>query len=512
MKQKKSVMLVVGLLALLLAFGPLVGCGTQAGGSASGDQSAAASEEATETTETTEATDSTTTKEAPEATESTTSTYASAWQPRDGYTLTQVVAMSRHNLRAPQAKDMETLTNSTPHDWVTWSSNGSELTVKGGVAETIMGEFFRKWLENEKLIPENYIPGEGEVRFYANPRQRTLATTQFFSSGMLPVANVDIEYHGAYDERDPVFKPRFGYVNEAYKKDATEQIAELGGDKGLAGIDADLQDSYDLIEEVLDYQNSAAFKSGEANSLTTGDSTYEIAMDEEPTLAGSLKAANKLSDALSLQYFEADTLTDAAFGMELTPDQWKQITAVKNAYGDRRYASKLVSVNCAHLLVEEISNELGKDGCRFSFMCGHDSNQSSLLHALGVTDYELPDTIETKTPIGGKILFEVWQNAAGEQFCNIRYVYATTDQVRNLNLLSLQQTPASYDLEFEGLTRNADGLFALADVQQLLADTLDAYDQLALDYPDDAEGEVEELEVEGAEEPVVEEVELDQAA
>ena len=146
-----------------------------------------------------------------------------------------------------------------------------------------------------------------------------------------------------------------------------------------------------------------------------------------------------------------------------------------------------MSVDCAHLLVSEIADELGKDGRRFSFLCGHDSNQSSLLHALGVTDYDLPDTLETKTPIGGKILFEVWESKKGEQLCNIRYVYATTEQVRNLDLLSLENAPASYDLEFEGLERNADGLYSLADVQKLLTDTKAAYDQLAVDYPEEVE-------------------------
>jgi glucose-1-phosphatase len=499
MKQRKNAMLIVSLLAMLLAFGPLAGCGQQSTGTTGGTESSTAtseeaSEQAAETTGTTEAAQS---EESAEATDdaNASSTYASAWQPRDGYTLKQVVAMSRHNLRAPQEKDMEVLAQSTPHEWVAWSSNGSELTVKGGVAETIMGEFFRKWLENEQLIPQNYIPGEGEVRFYANPRQRTLATTQFFSSGMLPVANVDIEYHGDYDTRDPTFKPRFSFVSDSYTEAATDEIASLGGDEGLAGIDKDLQENYDLIAQVLDYQNSPAYKSGDAKDLKVGDFAYEIATDEEPSVSGSLKEANKLSDALSLQYFEADDLADAAFGTELTLDQWKQITAVKNAYGDRRYNSKLVSVNCAHLLVSEIADNLGKDGLRFSFLCGHDSNQSSLLHALGVKDYELPDTIETKTPIGGKIMFEVYENASGEQFCNIRYVYATTEQVRNLELLSLEQTPASYDLEFEGLTRNADGLFSLADVQKLLADTVAAYDQLAVDYPEEAESEEAELDL-----------------
>ena len=134
-----------------------------------------------------------------------------------------------------------------------------------------------------------------------------------------------------------------------------------------------------------------------------------------------------------------------------------------------------------------MANELCKDGRKFTFMCGHDSNQSSLLHALGVTDYELPDTIETKTPIGGKILFEVWENEKGEKFCNVRYAYATSEQVRNLDMLTLAAPPASYDLNFDGVSRNSDGLYALADVQKLLTDVTAAYEKLPADYPAPAE-------------------------
>ena len=490
MKKRSGNMLLAGVLSAVLAFGPLVGCGAQSGTTTSGSE--ASTEVVEETTEETteQAADDPTAADASfelAAAPVTGTTYQEKWEPREGYTLKQVVAVSRHNLRAPQEKDMESLSQSTPHSWIPWSSNGSELTVKGGVAETIMGEFFRKWLEREGLIPQNYIPEEGAVRFYANPRQRTLATTQFFSSGMLPVANVDIEYHGEYDSRDPTFKPRFGYVSDSYTEAATAEVAAWGDDAGLAGVDADLQENYDLIEEVLDYQNSAAYQAGDTQDLVTGETGYTVELDEEPGVTGSLKVANKLSDALTLQYYEADDIADASFGMPLTYEQWQKIAAVKNFYGDWRYNSKLVGVDCARLLVAEVRDELGKDGRVFSFLCGHDSNMSSLLHALGVTDYELPDTLETKTPIGSKIVFDVWENEAGEKFCNIHFVYATTDQVRNLVLLSFENAPASFDLEFEGLTRNADGLYKLEDVQKLLADTAAAYDQLAVDYPEEAE-------------------------
>ena len=45
-----------------------------------------------------------------------------------------------------------------------------------------MGQYFRLWLENEGLFPENYIPRDGAVRFYANGLQRTQATAHYFSS------------------------------------------------------------------------------------------------------------------------------------------------------------------------------------------------------------------------------------------------------------------------------------------------------------------------------------------
>ena len=458
---------IVALVATLCVACSVFGCGGVNSSSGGGSSSAAADQSSASTA----ATDATAS-----------SSYADAWKKRDGYTLKQVVAVSRHNLRAPQDKNLEELEKSTTHKWIEWTAAGSELTTKGGVAETIMGEFFRKWLEDEELIPQNYIPEEGAVRIYANPRQRTLATAQFFSSGMLPVANVKVEYNGEYDSRDPVFMPRFGYVSDSYTEAATKEIAAQGGDQGLAGLDADQQKNYDLISEVMDYKNSEAYKESNKD-LKVGDAGYKIELDKEPSVSGSLATANVFSDALVLQYYEAPSPKDAAFGKELTYDQWKQIASPKDVYGNGRYNSKLVGVDCARLLAGEVANELGKDGRKFTFMCGHDSNQSSLLHALGVTDYELPDTIETKTPIGGKILFEVWENEKGEKFCNVRYAYATSEQVRNLDMLTLSTPPASYDLNFDGLNRNADGLYTLADVQKLLTDVTAAYEKLPTDYP-----------------------------
>ena len=480
--------LFVSMLALILA----VGCSPAQSGATSSATSATSADSAAS-----DGADSSASDVSPASTSSATAAdaqdpYAVAWAKRDGLTLKQVVAVSRHNMRAPLSTSGSVLAEATTHEWVDWTAEGSELTLKGGAAETIMGEFFRTWLEDEGLFPSNYMPEDGAVRIYANPRQRTLSTAAYFSTGLLPVGNVQVEYHGEYDSRDPVFKPRFTYLSDTYSEAATAELAKNGGKDGIAGLGGDLQESYDLIMEVLDFQNSPAAKSGEYAPLKAGDTKLtEFALDKEPKLEGSLDLGNQLSDALILQYYQAPDAVTAAFGKELTWEQWLQIAAPRNEYGDLRFDSDLVAVDCAHLLVEEVKSELGKEGRRFTFMCGHDSNMMSLLHALGVKHYELPDTLELQTPIGGKILFEVWEGTDGTKYANIRMAYATSEQVRDLDLLSLGHAPASYDLEFESIQRQANGLYLLSDVEKLFDEKIALYNSL----PETCPQSVEEVEL-----------------
>ena len=58
------------------------------------------------------------------------------------------------------------------------TSPSSQLSQRGGVLETEMGQFFRKWVVSAGLLPDNYRPQDGEVLFYANSRQRTFTTAK----------------------------------------------------------------------------------------------------------------------------------------------------------------------------------------------------------------------------------------------------------------------------------------------------------------------------------------------
>ena len=89
--------------------------------------------------------------------------------------------------------------------------------------------------------------------------------------------------------------------------------------------------------------------------------------------------------------------------------------------------------------------------------------------------YSAPGAIETKTPIGGKILFQKFRGQDGRMYADIWLVYATADQLRDMSILSLQHPPMAVQLHLKGLTPNTDGLYLFTDVQNRFADAFRQY-------------------------------------
>lgn len=397
---------------------------------------------------------------------------------KEKYTLKEVVILSRHNIRSPLSDNGSALGKLTPHRWTNWSAASSELTLRGGVLETMMGQFFRKWLVSEGLFTENYVPNADEVNFYANSMQRTIATAQYFSSGFMPVANVAVRHRYAPSKMDPVFFPRLTKVSEAFCSDAMNQIAAMGGKKGIRGINEGLEDSYRIIADVLDLKDSPACKSGETCAFDDYDTQIILKKGEEPAMKGSLKLANSASDAFILQYYEEADAQKAAFGHDISISDWEKIARIKDVYGDVLFTAPVVAYNVDHPLLVYMNDELNSDARKFTFLCGHDSNIASVNAALEVEDYELPSSIEKKTPIGSKLVFEKWIDKSGNEFVAINLVYQTTEQLRNIEMLDLDHSPMVYQLQLKGLKLNADGLYSFEDVNGRFEKAIAAYDDI----------------------------------
>ena len=401
------------------------------------------------------------------------------------YTLDKVVVLSRHNIRSPMSGSGSLLGELTPHSWFSWTSAPSELSVRGGTLETSMGQYFRQWLEEEGLFPENFQPEDGAVRFYANSKQRTIATSTFFSAGLLPVWDTPVERHAAYDTMDPVFSPNLTFTSPSYEQDVISQISEMGGEAGLDGIQAELQDALVLLMDVTDMEDSAGYPSGVYGDLLNDQTELLIEEGKEPGMNSPIKTAASMADALTLQYYEERDAVKAAFGHELTEDDWRLMHSIVDVYTDMLFTAPLVSVNVAHPLLEELRAELLAEGRAFSFLCGHDSNVVSVLAALGVEDYTLPNTVEPKTPIGVKLVFARYLTPENEAWYTVSLVYQSTQQLRDLSLLSLDNPPMQQFLRFKGAEMNSDDMIAEDDLLALFDDAISAYDTLVESYSDE---------------------------
>lgn len=394
------------------------------------------------------------------------------------YKLKEVVILSRHNIRSPLSTNGSALSKMTPHEWTNWSSAASELTLRGGVLETEMGQFFRKWTIETGLFKDNYVPTIDEVNVYANSMQRCIATAQYFSGGFMPVANLRVNHRYVPSKMDPIFFPRLTKSTEAFRTEAMKQINAMGGKEGLVGINKSLKESYDLIAKVLDMKQSEYYKKGEIKDFVNNDTQITLELNQEPGMKGSLKNANSASDAFILQYYEEPDGMKAAFGHKLTTEDWTKIAKVKDVYGDVLFTAPIVAVNVAHPLLQYMYDELNDKDRKFTFLCGHDSNIASVDATLGVEEYSLPNSIEKKTPIGSKLVLEKWVDAAGKAYIAVNLVYQSTDQLKQMSLLDLQHAPQVFSLKLKGLNQNTDGLYTFEDVNARFLQAIRAYDDI----------------------------------
>ncbi len=387
------------------------------------------------------------------------------------YQLKEVVVMSRHNIRSPLSSGAG-YQRVTPHKWFAWSSPGSQLSLRGGVLETAMGQFFRKWIVNEGLLPDNYRPEGDEVLFYANSRQRTFATAKYFSAGFLPFANVEITHKYNEDKMDPVFTPQFTKMNDKYRQQVISEIQALHG--GPQAWMTSVQPTLTLMEQVLDMEHSPAAKNDTVH-FTYDDTQFKIEKGDEPRMTGGYTLANSAADALVLQCYESESLT--AFGKELTTEQWRAICGLKEVYDGLLFTTHSAAVNLAYPLVSRIREELQKDDRKFMFLCGHDSNLASIGAALRMKFPETEQAFELHTPIGSKLVFEKWTDGS-EDYVAINLVYQTVSQLQGRQLLTLDTPPMVKSVTIEGLTANSDGLYRLSDIDGRLADAMSEYDAI----------------------------------
>lgn len=404
---------------------------------------------------------------------------------QQGLKLEKVTVVSRHSVRAPLESYLNTLDEMTGdgYHWTRWSVPGSNLTLKGGALETLFGEYFRLWLNEEHFHLDS-----ADVYIGASSKQRTIATARAFTAGMLPLMNVPVNYkvddNGKVGYLDPDYLPLLNdhcmpegnFDIKAFKAEAYRELGELEAP------------SYTFLEKVLRMKRSNYARTHDIKHF---DDNIKVCLEFhdqngnllEPTLKGGLKDANMASDAFILQYYEMENARDAAFGRRLCFNDWKRLAYIKDYYGEILFTkAPIISVNISHCMLKRIQSEMRPEGHKFAFLCSHDSMMAAMLSALRVTPYELPNTIETQTPIGFKALFEQWTEADTpnpKRYVRVRLLYQSTEQIRKTEPMDLSNPPMSYELSFTGLEKAPNGLYDYDDFMRHLQKSIDAYNATA---------------------------------
>lgn len=388
--------------------------------------------------------------------------------------LERVTVVSRHSVRAPLEQYLNTLDEITGdgYQWTRWSVPGSHLTLRGGALETLFGEYFRLWLDEEDFELDST-----DVYFGASSKQRTIATARAFAAGMLPLMTVPVDYKvkadGSIGYLDQDYLPLLNdrcttdgiFDTVAFKIEAYRELGELQAP------------SYAYLEKIL------RMKQHFDNTMGVNLYFYKGVNIQEPQMVGGLNKANMASDAFILQYYEMENARAAAFGRRLSFGDWKKLAYIKDYYGEVLFTkAPIISVNISHCMLQRIQSEMAPEGHRFAFLCTHDSMIAAVLAALRVDDYELPNTIEVKTPIGFKLVLEQWVETEGDnpqKYVNARLVYQSTEQIRLMEPMDLSNPPMSYELSFAGLEKAPNGMYLYEDFMRHLQKSIDAYEATA---------------------------------
>ncbi|XP_026734794.1 uncharacterized protein LOC113498848 [Trichoplusia ni] len=367
--------------------------------------------------------------------------------------LDQVLILSRHNVRTPLTDSLEKY---TPKPWPKWNESAGILTQKGALLEGIMGKYISEWLDNEDLIEG--CPEQKEVLIYANTKSRTIATAQAFVDSAFQNCNVTVRHLEDLTVFDPVFLPIVHNNSEIFSN-------QIGEEMRAKIKDLNLTESYSELAKILKIEEADICKSLYLCDLNIAQTEVVLEVGEEPNVSGPLFIGNAIVDAFIMSYYEGMPLEDVAWGQIQTPEQWELLAKISKENQNVRFNLTLGSKDIAGPLIKYMYNIFEDKSPKFTMLVGHDSNLNSVIRALEFKPFKLSEQFEPY-PIGGKLMFQKWVDSTNE-YLKIEYLYPSTSQLRNAEILSLSHPPKKVLLELKDCKTDSNGFCLFSDFMKL---------------------------------------------
>ncbi|CAH2101733.1 unnamed protein product [Euphydryas editha] len=373
-----------------------------------------------------------------------------------GHELTQVVILSRHNIRTPLTVNLERL---SPNVWPIWDQQAGYLTAKGARLEEHMGEYISKWLKKENLLSEN-CPDENSVYTYANGLQRTRNSAKAFVRGAFRSCNVTVHSINS-DKMDPTFHPILRNTSNVLRnviiKEMQEKLNKL-----------ELNQSYRDLEEIIDLENSDLCKKDNVCSFVNTKDVIYYEIGEEPNVEGPLAYGNSIVDSFIMSYYEGMPLDKVGWGKITTTKKWESLAKITKENQNIRFNYSILAKEVAKPLINYIKELFDNENApKFTLLHGHDSNLNSVMAAIGFKYYVLPDQYE-HTPIGGKLILQKWHDKELEiDLLKVNYVYQTVEQLRE-GIKATDESPLWCEMEISGCPIDENGYCHWEDFMNIL--------------------------------------------
>ncbi|QIQ21033.1 histidine-type phosphatase [Zophobihabitans entericus] len=394
--------------------------------------------------------------------------------------LEQVVVLSRHGIRSPLPQTKALLETITTHQWMPWQVKSGYLTQKGGLLEAYFGAYFRQWLDQRQLITLGQAISGQDVFVYSNSLQRTVATAQYFSTGAFAGEDVTVKHRYPIERMDPIFNPQIRDSRQEILMQIQQDIASQAGiSESIERLNDELHSAYQIIEKILNYSASDYRQKHGYEQFIHIPTSLSVISKEQPDIYGPINIATAVADAFILQYYEGVPESQIAWGNIQSQEEWKQLADIKNRYMDILFQSPFTATHLAMPLMHAIDGlfNSGNVPSKFTFLVGHDSNIASLLTALKFSSYQLPGQLES-TPIGGKVVLQRWRDSKTQQvYFKAEYIYQTMQQIRQAEVLDLQNPPHSVNLLLSGVSESIPGFYHWQDFTHRLKQTLQPLDE-----------------------------------
>lgn len=401
------------------------------------------------------------------------------------YKLVKVVVVGRHHVRSAAISKGER--RITPHQWHKWNVADGNLTERGAALEKQMGIFFSQWIAGEHLLNLSTPSSADSVYLYANSMPRTIETGQNFAEGFMPSTHLAVNYNSkSMGSMDSVFFDMDFKISDTFKSKAKAELEYGCGEGGFAEAIRHLKDDAATLAEVLDISKAPSCTQGDTCSFHFENPSLYLHYKWMPRISGgNIYLAQLAASNLILQYYDMPESEGSIFGHAITDEQLCAIGRVKDMWCHLSMGFPSVGRDICHNLLREIRKDMADSNKKFIYLIGHDSNMAGLTGALEVKEYNLEGTPECKTPLGGKIVFEIWEDSSGEAYVGLNYVYQNIRQIMKTESLNIENPPMVTMLEIEGLRNNSEGLYKLEDFSNHLDKAISEFDALDDYFPSD---------------------------